>query len=174
MTQTAFFPALAALGLLAACAADLPAASLPVFDPPQITRDAEGQCFGRDTIPALVETQTAQVLATPETLAADGSVATPAVYATSTRQVIVRERQEVLFETVCPETMTPAFVAALQRALKARGYYDGTISGVLDAPTAAAVQALQRQDSHDSPLLDIRTARALGLVALSAAQLAEG
>lgn len=165
--------AMAFCGLLAACAngATLPFAPLPVFDAPQVEKDASGRCFGRDVTPAVIETVTEQVLVRPPEMAADGSVTTPASFRTVTRQEITQERREVLFETICPEDLTPEFVASLQRALQARGHYRGPISGVMDASTALAIKAFQRIDSHDSPLLDIETARRLGLIALTPEQL---
>lgn len=167
-------PIIAMACLLAACAADQPIVGLPAFDAPQVDRDADGKCYGHDVTPAVIETITEQVLVQPAVLNPDGSVKSPAVYRTVTRQNMVRERTEILFETICPENLTPEFVASLQRALKIRGYYSGPITGRYDEPTALAVRALQRQDGHDSLLLDIRTARALGLVALTDAELGLG
>lgn len=143
----------------------------PSFGAPQVERDIDGNCYGRDVTPALVETVTEQVVVQPAELAADGSVTSPAVFRTVTRQEIVRERREVLFETICPEDLTPEFIASLQRALAVRGYYAGPISALMDFDTHRAIRAYQRREWHDSPLLDIRAARELGLVALDAAQL---
>jgi hypothetical protein len=157
--------------LLAACGAEAPFVNVPAFEAPQVDRDAQGRCFGHDISPAVIETVTEHVLVEPAELNPDGTVKSPAVYSTVTRQVIVRERSEILFETICPERLTPEFVGSLQRALKIRGYYAGPISGRYDAATADAVRALQRQTGHDSLLLDIRTARTLGLVELTDAEL---
>ena len=165
---------LIAVVLLGACVdASSPFSNAPDFVTPQIERDAEGLCFGRDVSPALIETITEQVMIQPPEVTSDGTVTSPAVYRTVTRQAIVRERREVLFETICPEAMTPAFIASLQRALLTRGHYMGQITGEMDARTTRAVQAYQRLNGgHDSPLLDIRVARALGLVRLSDAEIA--
>jgi len=165
---------LIAVVLLGACVGvTAPFSNAPAFVTPQVERDAEGLCFGHDVSPALIETITEQVMIQPPEVTSDGTVTSPAVYRTVTRQAIVRERREVLFETICPEAMTPEFVASLQRALLTRGHYTGQITGEMDARTAEALQVYQRLNGgHDSPLLDIRIARALGLVRLSEAEIA--
>lgn len=152
----------------------VPFSNPPAFEAPQVEVDAAGRCYGRDVSPAVIETVTEQVLVTPPEVDATGAVTRPATFRTVTRQEIKRERQEVAFETICPPALTVEFVSSLQRALKARGYYHGPIDGVMDARTGAAIRAFQRIDGHDSPLLDIRTARALGLTVLSPEELAQG
>ena len=165
-------PGLFGLGL-AACAAP-PGAEpdiVPAFVAAQIETDAEGRCYGRDITPAVIETVTAQVLDQPEVRAEDGTLVSPAVFRSEIRQEITRERQVVAFETICPPDYTVEFVQTLQRALGARGYYDGEIHGHLDAATGRAIQSFQREDGPDSPLLWIGTARELGIVVLSPEQI---
>ena len=137
-----------------------------------IETDLSGRCIGRAITPAVIETVTAQELDQPAILGPDGAVLQPARYRSVIRQNITRDRQEVLFETICPPAFTPEFVATLQRALATRGYYAGPITGVLDTATGRAVQDYQRQIGPDSPLLSIGAARALGIVSLSDEQLA--
>lgn len=151
--------------------APTPGGQPAIFGLPAIETDAAGRCFGRDITPAVIETVTAQELERPAVIDADGNVTSPAAYRTVTRQQIVRDRSEVQFETLCPPAFTDEFVASLQRALITRGFYRGTISGILDAATGRAVQDFQRSDGPDSPLLSIDAARRLGLVALGAEQL---
>jgi peptidoglycan hydrolase-like protein with peptidoglycan-binding domain len=63
--------------------------------------------------------------------------------------------------------MTPAFIASVQRALKARGYYRGPVTGALDTRTGRAIQRYQRDRGDvDSATLSLRSARDLGLVAV--------
>ncbi len=140
--------------------------ALPALGAAAIETDASGLCFGRDITPAVIETVTEQVLERAAITAPDGTVIAPAVYRRAIRQQIVRDRSEVQFETPCPPVFTPAFVASLQRALTARGFYRGPITGTLDTATGRAVQEFQRRDGPDSPLLSIAAARSLGLVAL--------
>lgn len=158
---------------LAGCAPDPPgiAPAVPAFIAAEIETGPDGLCYGRDISPAVLETVTAQVLDVPAVLAPDGAVITPAVFRSVIRQEIVRERQEVAFETVCPPAYTLAFVETLQRALSVRGFYDGPLTGVMDPATGQAVQAFQRQSGPDSPLLSIATARSLGIVSLTADQI---
>ncbi|WP_114964640.1 peptidoglycan-binding domain-containing protein [Alkalilacustris brevis] len=119
-----------------------------------------GTCWGQDVTPAVVETVTEQVILQPP--GAEGGGAT--VYRTETHQSIVQERQAIWFRTPCEHEMTAALVETLQRALRARGLYDGPINGQMDAPTRRAVRAYQRAQGLNSGLLSLTAARQLGLV----------
>jgi hypothetical protein len=144
-------------------ATDLSGAGLPRTDatPPQAP---DGACWVAEVLPARIETVTEQVQAAPARRAADGSVVEPASFRTETRQKIVAERREVWLEVPCDGVLTPGFVATLQRALKARGFYQGAPTGQLDAPTQAAVRGWQRSRGLDSARLSMAGARALGLI----------
>lgn len=126
---------------------------------------APGTCWGRDIQPARLETVTEQVMVQPPEIGADGVVRSPAVFRTETRSAILRDREPILFPAPCPEEMTPDFVATLQRALAARGLYDGPVTGRMDGATRAAVRAFQRPQGLDSSVLSVSAARQLGLVA---------
>jgi len=132
-----------------------------------------GTCWGKIVSPALIETVTEQVLVQPARLASDGRVASPAIFRTETRQRIVTEREVTWFETPCPATMTPELVATLQRALAARGLYDGPITGRTGAATSEGVRRYQAQTGLDSPVLSLAAARTLGLIAVPRDQLGE-
>ena len=167
-------PALGLMLIAAACApvrAPAPSA-VPAFMAAAIEPDAEGRCWGRDIQPAVIETVTVQEQASPPVLGPDGAVLAPATYRSVIRQQIARERQAVAFETLCPPAYTEDFVESLQRALAARGFYDGPVDGRLDGALDRAVQDFQRAEGPDSPLLSLHAARRLGLVALSPEQLA--
>ncbi|SDW30430.1 peptidoglycan-binding domain-containing protein [Roseicitreum antarcticum] len=69
-----------------------------------------------------------------------------------------------IFETPCPEMLTPEVVETLQRALQVRGYHAGPVSGQMDATTRAAVHAFQRSAGIDTAVLSADTARDLGLM----------
>lgn len=124
-----------------------------------------GTCWGKIVSPALIETVTEQVLVEPARLATDGSVATPAIFRTETRQRIVTERDVTWFETPCPAEVTPELIATLQRALAARDLYAGPITGQIDPATSAGVRRYQSQTGLDSPILSLAAARTLGLIA---------
>ncbi len=75
--------------------------------------------------------------------------------------------EEVAFRVPCPEQVTSEFLGTLQRALAARGYFEGTVTGRSDAETRAAVQAFQRDNGFNSPILTLETAQRLGLLPIS-------
>ena len=126
---------------------------------------APGTCWGQDVTPAHVETVTEHVMVEPAAPAADVTRPGAAVYRTETRQRIVREREEVWFRTPCADEMTPELVETLQRALTARGLYQGPVTGEMDAATRRAVRHFQRRQGLDSGLLSLTAARQLGIVA---------
>ena len=129
---------------------------------PSVTPDI---CWGRNVAPAVVETVTEQTELKPNETHGDGAAPQPTVYKTETRQVIVQERVETRFEIPCAGTMTPEFVASFQRALTARGYYRGPITGQMNARTRAALRSYQSRQGLNSDILSMETARLLGLVA---------
>jgi hypothetical protein len=136
--------------------------SAPGEGPPDAPADA---CYGKTVIPAVIETVTEQVEVEPARLAADGTVLRPAKYRTSTRQAIVRDRRESFFEVPCPHLMTPDFIASVQRALKARNFYHGAATGVMDARTRRAIRAFQAPGGVNTDILTLETTRKLGLSA---------
>ncbi len=173
----------AALGLcilLSACMdsyatrdGDVPAQNpIGPLDTVPVVDAATGTCFSRATTPAVIETVTEQVLVQPAVVRSDGTVQSPAAFRTVTRQQILRERREVEFETPCAAIMTPEFIASVQRALLARGYYTGAISGQIDTRTGRAIERFQTdQGDVHTTTLTLRSARTLGLVALPRDQL---
>jgi len=128
--------------------------------PAQVDPDA---CYDRDVTPAVIETVTEQVIVTSPDPMKDGTLQRPTAFRTETHQKIVKDRREIWFETVCPETMTPAFTASLQRALAVRGHYRGEITGQVDSATRAAVRAFQRPEGLASSTLSVAAAKRLGL-----------
>lgn len=121
-------------------------------------------CYGQDVTPAVVETVTEQIMLQPASVSVDGKTLYPAVYKTETRQAIVEPRRELWFETPCQREMTAEFIATLQRALKARGFYRGPINGEMTARTRRAVRAYQKPQGLDSAILSKAAAKKLGLV----------
>ena len=116
---------------------------------------APGTCWGRDATPAVIETVTEQVILEKK--------AEP-VYQTETSQEIVTPREDTWFETPCDDVMTPEFTATLQRALKARGHYQGAVNGRMDGRTQAAIRAYQKPQGLDSGMLSLAAARQMGLM----------
>ncbi len=122
-----------------------------------------GACWEAGVTPAVIETVTGQVQARPGRRGPDGTLL-PAASRSETRPRIVSERREVWFETLCPGELTPERVAVLQRALKARGLWQGPPTGIADAATATAVRAWQRPRGLDSGVPARAMAEALGVV----------
>lgn len=126
----------------------------------------EGACWARDVAPLVIETVTETLQVAPEEKAPDGSVLRPAAFRSETRQRIVQERSEIWFRAPCPDSVTVSFVASLQRALKARGFYLAPVTGDFDATTAEALRRYQAKHGLDSAQLSLAAARDLGLVAV--------
>ncbi len=123
-----------------------------------------GECWASDITPAIIETVTEQKIVTAEVLGEDGTVIAPAVYSTTTKQSMVQDRTEIWFRAPCPDIQTPDFIATLQRALKARGYFLLPLTGVMDAATGEALRRFQAERGLDSPVLSLAAAKELGLI----------
>ena len=149
---------------------DLAAEAIPrvANDPPQTP---SGACWGQDTIPAMIETVTETVLDQPELRDKDGKVTRPASYSSTARQRMVHDREEVYIRTPCYDQLTPDTIATLQRALKARGYYLLPLTGELDPATMTAVRRYQADHGLDTPVLSLKAAETLGLVAVDQSKL---
>lgn len=89
------------------------------------------------------------------------------VYKTETRQQVVQPRRETWYEIICDADVTPEFIASVQRALEARGFYDGQITGEMDARTKNAIGRYQATEGLDSKTLSIAAARKLGLITIA-------
>jgi len=122
-------------------------------------------CFETDTAPALIETETVLVLETPEILNKNGDVTSPAVYRSEANPRIVRKREPLKFEIPCKADTSPEFVATLQRALKARGHFGGSITGAMDDPTKRGIRSYQATEGLNSSILSLAAAQELGLIA---------
>ena len=118
---------------------------------------------GGDAVATEVGATRARVEKTSLALPASPSRACWARYSTPGAAPSTDVIEETAFRVPCPEKVTGAFVASLQRALRARNFYSGQITGRPDAATRAAVRAYQRSDGFDSPILTLETAQKLGL-----------
>ncbi|MEO1777486.1 MAG: peptidoglycan-binding domain-containing protein [Pseudomonadota bacterium] len=161
--------ALAALVTLAACAGvDTPTRSN--IDPVSLASAppgaAPGTCWDKTVAPAVVETQSRRVELQPAQISSDGRVQSPPIYKTEAQQIVVQPRRENWFEIPCTAVLTPDFVASLQRALQARGYYNGPATGEIDLRTRQAIHRYQRSEGFDNPTLTVAAARKLGLIAV--------
>jgi len=128
-----------------------------------------GACHIRYTAPALIETVTEQVIVQPEKRGVDVQtgqpiIISPAIYRTETVQKIIRARHEAWAEIICAKDLTVVFIQTLQRALTARGHYQGPITGALDEPTKRAVRKVQKSQGINSPEITHELAENYGLV----------
>lgn len=159
-----------ALCMLASCA-DFPAGGIAAERPGRLSLTdtapsgaPPGSCWAVEVSPAVIETVTRDILIKPAQVSPDGRIQSPPVYRSETRQEIVQPRQERFYEVPCPAALTQDFVASLQRALAARGFYSGVATGSLDRETQDAIRRYQAQgEGPDSGILTVDTARRLGL-----------
>lgn len=161
---------LAAPLLLGAC---LPASEpapqpLSSYTPGQTapTNAAPGTCWDKTTTPAVVRTVTEDILVQPAQISSTGTVQTPPVYRSQTRDVILEERKDTWFQIVCASDLTPEFVSSVQRALELRGHFNGPISGEVGPLTRSAIAKFQTEadiPAADMGKLTIEGARKLGL-----------
>ena len=146
-----------------------PGGSAPAGAPP-------GTCWDKTVTPAVVESVTEDVLVQPAQISSSGTVQSPPIYRTQTRQKIVVPRQETWFQMPCPSDLTPSFIASLQRALSARGYYAGPVTSQLDAATGDAIARYQSDTGLAGPTprtLTVAAAQSLGLWTISREVLAQ-
>ena len=162
--------ALAALLALGACA-EIGTTTRSNIDPVSLASAppgaAPGTCWDKTVNPAVVETQTRKIELQPAQISSDGRVQSPPIYKTETRQTVVEPRRENWFEVPCADQLTPDFIASLQRALAARGHYNGPPTGTIDLRTRQAIHRFQRSEGFDNPTLTVAAARKLGLIAVA-------
>lgn len=123
-----------------------------------------GACYGKDATPAVIEQVTERILVEEPVFGPDGTIIKPARYEDRSSHRIVAGREEIYFETPCPPRWTPDFIASVQRALTARGFYHAPASGRLDQATRQAIRAFQLKNGLNSAILSTESARVLGLV----------
>ena len=128
--------------------------------------DEPRRCFASEPIPAVYEQVMGEIRVVPPHVGPDGYF-NPPVYRRTAVAREVRPREDRSFEAPCPAEITRDFVAALQRALAARGFYAGAPTGRLDPPTRAAIRRYQADRGLDSAKLSIETARSLGAIAVA-------
>lgn len=129
---------------------------------------AEAQsCTASEITPAVYEQVEGEVQVVQAQHDSNGNIVQPPIYRKGLVPKLVTPRGETRFAAPCPESITPEFIASLQRALYARGYMRGAITGVMDAPTRQAVLAYQSARGLKSDKVSLKTAQDLGLVAVA-------
>ena len=169
MRSIPYLPALAAALFVTACAENAVVTSSNI-DPVSLATSppgaAPGTCWDKTVSPAVVETVTRKVLLQPAQISSDGRIQAAPIYKDETYQEVVKPREATWEEIPCAADLTPEFVSSLQRALSARGYYPGPITGELDTATKSAVQRYQRDEGLNGKTLTVAAARKLGLIAV--------
>jgi peptidoglycan hydrolase-like protein with peptidoglycan-binding domain len=105
-------------------------------------------------------------LVQPEKRNTAGQLVSPAQYETTRTQTITKTRSVTKIDAVCPEDMTPEFIASLQRAFQARGLFSSTITGSIDTSTRRAILNFQTVRGVASATVMNATAQELGLVVI--------
>ena len=171
---------MACVGFLLACAPQIPVEAPQSDDLSDVAihisgdgppPGPDGTCWAHDVIPAVYETTTEQSLVTAERRDAAGNILSPASYKSVSRLRIVQDRRDIWFIGPCPDQVTAGFLATLQRALKARGYYKMPLTGLMDAGTTEALRRYQAANGLDSPLLSYAAAEHLGVLTAAAVPL---
>jgi hypothetical protein len=126
-----------------------------------------GECWANSVTPAIIETVTEQQLISEEIRDETGAVISPASFRTRTQQRMVQDREEVWFRAPCPDEQTVAYIASVQRALKARGFYTAEVTGLMDDTTAEAIRRYQAGRGLESAVLSLAAAQALGISAVA-------
>lgn len=125
-----------------------------------------GSCWATDVIPARLERVIEEVEVTPARRDARGRIIEPAVRVQGEHLREAGPAEERLFAVPCPDLLDADFIASLQRALQARGFYSGPAHGVMDEATGEAVRRYQAPQGLDSAILSLDAAQQLGLAAV--------
>ncbi|WP_316014489.1 peptidoglycan-binding domain-containing protein [Roseobacter sp. HKCCA0434] len=111
-------------------------------------------------VPAVTRNVEREVVATAERVIRRE---VPATFRTVEEPVEVVPAQEVWADVVCDTAYNRTFVSAVQRALSARGFYNGPIDGLRGPGTEAAIQRYQLELGYDTSALTMDAVRALDL-----------
>ncbi len=169
-----YFFLLATLGVVAACN-DAVSSNIieprltQVIDAPPPGADPNA-CWGKTVSPATIEAVTKKILVQPAQVSSDGRIQSPPVYRDETRQEVIVPRRERWFQVPCAKDLTPEFISSVQRALQARNYYSGPITGEMDTRTRRAIRRFQVDQDLDSGMLSVAAARQLGLWTIELAE----
>lgn len=169
MRPIQFVPALVAALFLVACTENgtgVPSNIDPISLATAPPNAAPGTCWGKTVTPAVIETVTRKVMLHPAEISSDGQVRVPPVYKEETQHAVIKPRSENWYEVPCAADLTPEFISSVQRALIARGYYRGPVTGDMTARTKDAVQRYQKDQGLNSRTLSMAAARKLGLIAV--------
>jgi len=146
------------------CITGLSACNTTAVD--EIARRSGDQCYFENITPAEISTQVKTRLVQPEKRNTAGQLVSPAQYETTRIQTITKARSITKIDAVCPEDLTPEFIASVQRAFKARGLFSSTITGSMDTSTRRAILNFQTVRGVKSATVMKATAQELGLTVI--------
>lgn len=82
---------------------------------------------------------------------ARGQLISPTQYKTTRTQTITKPRSVTKIDAVCPEDLTPDFIASMQRAFQVRVLFSAPVTGSLDVPTRRAFQIFKLYVGSKAP-----------------------
>lgn len=126
----------------------------------------DGTCWAQLPGTPVTELVEQTILVEEAVVDASGAELSPAIYRVVTAPKTISTTDGRWFERVCDAELSPNLIMTLQRALAARTFYGGPVTGKLDAQTRAAIRLYQQDRGLDSDVLSLSTARQLGLVAV--------
>ncbi|MDA8739629.1 peptidoglycan-binding protein [Rhodobacteraceae bacterium] len=145
--------------LFSACALSTQTLGINVNEP----EPEQEACRAKISQPAIYETVTEKKLIAPAKFSPSGRQIAPPTYQHQTIHRIIRERSIEWFDTPCEDEMNADLIVSLQRALKARGYFNGKLTAIMDHDTKGALRRYQAENGLDSAILSRQTAYELGL-----------
>jgi len=115
----------------------------------------------RIVIPAVYKDVTVRKMITPPQ---ERRVSIPEEYQTVTRREKVSDGHMEWQTVLCQVNMTSGKIVAIQKALKAKGFYRGPIDGIVGSATTTAMRAFQKSKGLTSTrFMTIETITALGV-----------
>ena len=95
----------------------------------EITRKSNNTCFFEKITPAEISTRIETRVIRAEKRDARGQLISPTQYETTRTQTITKPRSVTKIDAVCPEDLTPEFIASLQHAFQVRGLFSAPVTG---------------------------------------------
>ena len=146
--------------LFSACVLSTPTLGVNI-NAPELEKEV---CRAKIAQPAIYETVTEKKLIAPPKLSPSGRQIAPATYQNQTIYRVIRERAIRWFDTPCKDEINADLIASLQRALAARGYFNGKLTAIMDHDTKVALRRYQSENGLDSAILARQTTNTLGLL----------
>ncbi|MEL6735771.1 MAG: peptidoglycan-binding domain-containing protein [Pseudomonadota bacterium] len=112
----------------------------------------------------MIEETRRRVLVQQASVSTDGKTRYPARYRDEVTRTEISPRSSFWVEIPCKGKLIPDHIAALQRGLAVRGFFEGPITGRYDSATQEAVLRFQRTFDLNSDILSLKAATQLGLV----------